>query len=116
MTNSPKKASNQGKQTKSTATRKKPAESNRFSPLPNRRAVEILIEELTARDRLTWQDLGLINACRSAADLVDDQPTPAALKEYGNLLDKLRAIGKENDNDFYALLDELRTPLRDSQP
>lgn len=115
MTNSPKTRANQGKPAKKTSARRNPAESSRFAPLANRRAVEILIEELTARDRLTWQDLGLINACRSAADLVDDQPTPAALKEYGNLLDKLRAIGKENDNDFSALLDELRTPLRDSQ-
>lgn len=83
--------------------------------LTNRAAVELVIAALEEQGRLEPIDAGLLNAVRSAAALVDDLPTPAALKEYSNLLDRLRNIGSEDDNDFALLLDELRAADRDPQ-
>lgn len=79
-----------------------------FTPQPNQVAIEHVISHLVAAGLLTGLEVGLINAARSAAALVDTDPSPAALKEYGNYLERLRLLGKEQDDSFNALLEELR--------
>jgi hypothetical protein len=80
-----------------------------FTPQPNQVAIEHVIAHLVAAGLLTGLEVGLINAARSAAALVDTDPSPAAIKEYGNCLDRLRSIGKEQHDAFDALLEELRS-------
>jgi hypothetical protein len=80
-----------------------------FTPQPNQVAIEHVIAHLVAAGLLTGLEVGLINAARSAAALVDTDPSPAAIKEYGNYLDRLRSIGKEQNDAFDALLEELRS-------
>jgi len=80
-----------------------------FDQQPNQVAIEHVIAHLVAAGLLTGLEVGLINAARSAAALVDTDPSPAALKEYGNYLERLRILGKEQDDAFNALLEELRS-------
>lgn len=80
--------------------------------LSNAAAVEQLIAELEKLGRLETVDVALVNATRAAARLVDDAPTPGAVKEYSNLLDKLRDLGKDDDGISH-LLDDLRAETLD---
>ena len=89
--------------------------NDRFSPKSNRVAIEEVIQNLVGLGRLEQVDVGLLNLARSAAQLVDDLPTPAAIKEYLNVLSRLAVLGKEADNDFALLIDELRTEVRDPE-
>ncbi len=102
----------QQKSQKKTASRHNRRESDRFPILSNAAAVELLVAELQKLGRLETVDVALVNATRSAARLVDDTPTPGALKEYAGLLDKLRDLGKDDDGISH-LLDDLRAESLD---
>ena len=114
MTNQPKKPTNQPKSKKVTQSRKKPQVNDRFQAKSNRASVDLVIQKLAELGRLEDVDVALLNLARAAATLVDDQPTPAAIKEYGAILTRITTIGKEADNDFALLVDQLRTEIRDA--
>lgn len=114
MTNQPKKTSNQKKPTKSAQSRTKPQVNDRFQAKSNRQSIDVVISKLAELGRLEEVDVALLNLARAAATLVDDQPTPAGIKEYANLLTRLQTIGKEASDDFGFLVDQLRTEIRDA--
>lgn len=88
---------------------RKNEKTQRFPAVSNRQAVDQVIQKLAELGRLEDVDVALLNLARAAATLVDDQPTPSAVKEYAAILTKMMTIGKEADNDFADLIDQLRT-------
>lgn len=93
---------------------RKNEKTERFPALSNREAIELQIRKLIELGRLEDVDVALLNLARSAASMVDDNPTPSAVKEYAAIIRQLSNTGKEADSDFSALIDELRTQTRDS--
>ena len=69
-------------------------------------------QKLSELGRLEDVDVGLLNLARAAASLVDDQPTPSAVKEYAAILTRMMTIGKEVDNDFALLVHQLQADDR----
>lgn len=76
--------------------------------ISNRQALEATLQILQTLGRLENIDQAIVNLARSAAQIVDENPSPSAVKEYGHLLDRLTQLGKEDD-DFSNLIHELRT-------
>jgi len=96
----------------SQAKPRKNEKSQRFPAISNRQAVDQVIQKLSELGRLEDVDVGLLNLARAAASLVDDQPTPSAVKEYAAILTKMMTIGKEVDNDFALLVHQLQADDR----
>lgn len=99
---------------KSAVSRAKSKQSERFQNLSCVSSLEVTIGRMVDQGLLEDIDSALINLARAAARLVDDNPTPQAVKAYEFVLSRLQTIGTSDDHDFDLLLDELRTDQRDS--
>jgi hypothetical protein len=86
--------------------------NNQPEKITNRQALEQTIQILQTLGRLENIDVALVNLTRSAAQIVDEHPTPSAVKEYAQLLDRLKELGKDDDG-LAHLIDELRAESLD---
>lgn len=103
-----------GNPKKMPASRAKPKQSERFKPISCVSSLEVTIAQLVRQGLLEDVDSALVNLARAAARLVDDNPTPQAIKVYEYVLTRLQSIGEPETNDFDLLLNELRSDQRDA--
>ena len=83
--------------------------------LTNRDAVEMTIEILYGLGRLEKIDSATVTLCRLLADSVDANPTSHGLwRQYREAVERLRAIGDSDEQDFAAYMDFLDSEIRDS--
>jgi hypothetical protein len=107
-----------GKSGRTPANKKKsesnPVESRRIpSNLSNRDAVEMTIEILFGLGRLEKIDSATVTLCRLLADSVDANPTSHGLwRQYREAVERLRAIGDSDEQDFAAYMDFLDSEIR----
>ena len=95
---------------------KKTEDSRRIpANLTNRDAVEMTIEILYGLGRLEKIDSATVTLCRLLADSVDANPTSHGLwRQYREAVERLRAIGDSDEQDFAAYMDFLDSEIRDS--
>ena len=79
----------------------------------NAEAVELTIGAMESAGFLEDVDSALVQGVRSLAAAVDADPSNASLwREYRGLLADLRELGDGDTDAFAALLESLRSPVR----